>query len=516
MKKNDNSRLLIRVFPVLLFLFFILKGGEAQKIIFPHPFAFAIDDLGWNIGNNSGASEQGPYRIGLKRRMELSDYQCIVDVAKKSGVRLQALFVIGEMDRENVLATVPSTNVHGAKWDNSANVNDEQIKIMEFVKKNAAWLEFGLHGVGHEFWPDGAGKRNRAEWYSTDDNKPWPETVVQAHIDVFKKIMAQYGIDKAHGHSFPESFVPCAYGYYWNPNGDYSTGTKLGAEGLKYVNTLFTYIEELNPPQGENGGGFDHNVLVVNRINYGNPWYQLASLPTVPLQEQKSDIIETHWTNWLVQDDFLQADLNQRWVDYFKEVTKAENRFVAKNTEQFYSQWLYNKYTTVTETSPGKVRIDNTQMPEVAYKSKLLKNLILKVKLNPGEHISNIELDDSKLGVYYEEGGYGMIVVPKLKAIEHQLTYEVSTRKMPTYVQSTGTYNIYSFNNYKRKANLRLRMYGTQQIDIFGIEKPLKMKSSNPNLKILKTNYDDKLGILHLTLEAHDIQGETGVLRWEY
>ncbi len=504
--------------PIFLFVLLVVSGrlwaqSETHNgIIFPHPFAFAIDDIGWNNGHNDGAAGEGPYRIGLKRHMELSDYKCMVDVAKKVGVRLQGIFILGEMDRENVLATVPSTNQFGAKWDNSANVNDEQVRIMNFVRDNAAWLEFGLHGVGHEFWPDGAGKRKRAEWYCTHEDHPWPESEIEAHIDVFKKIMAQYGLDKEHGHSFPESFVPCAYGYYWNPDGAYSTGSKLRPEGVKYVNTLFTYIEELNPPQGENAGGIDHGQLVVNRINYGNPWYELASLPTVPIEEQKSDIIETHWTNWLVQDDFLQENLNQRWVDYFAKVAKTENRYIAKNTEQFYAQWLYNKYATVTESISGKVTIDNTQMPEEVYESDLLSNLILKVKLKEGQHVSSIRLNDRDLMVYYEEGGYGMIVLPQLEREIYQLEYKISDKEMPTYISSSGTYNIYRFSTKRNKTRLKLRMYGTQEIIIHGIAKPRKIKSDNLALRVIKHSYDQDTHTLHLLIQAHDIQGETGVL----
>ena len=117
--------------------------------------------------------------------------------------------------------------------------------------------------------------------------------------------------------------MPCAYGYYWNPEGDYSTGKVMAKAGVKYVNTLFDYIRELNPPAEPNGGGFDNGVLVVNRINYGNDWYKLSSLPTVDLDKQESDIIESHWSNWLAQDKFLQEQTNQEWMDYYKMVQKS-------------------------------------------------------------------------------------------------------------------------------------------------------------------------------------------------
>jgi hypothetical protein len=207
-------------------------NSNKNRMIFPRPFAFAIDDLGWNIGTNSGEGEnQGPYRIGIDRKMDIDDYKCIVEVAKQVGVRIQALFVLAEMDRENILVKFPTTTWIGKNWDNSANRCQENIDIMNFVKDNSANIEFGLHGVGHEYWVNGVKKR--AEWYCTDDNHPWPEESSIEHLQCFKDILAQYKLSPEYGHSFPESFVPCAYGYYWNPTGEYSTGSIMSKAGVK-------------------------------------------------------------------------------------------------------------------------------------------------------------------------------------------------------------------------------------------------------------------------------------------
>ena len=494
-----------------------LSDSDTHPIIFPVPFAFAIDDIGWNDGHDAGATTEGPYRIGLKRHLDITDYKCIVDVAKRTGIRFQGLFILGEMDRHNILKKYPTTNEFGKDWDNSKNVNDEQIEIMNYVKENAAWLEFGLHGVGHEYWPvEAGGVRKRAEWYCTTDNHPWPEEQIDKHIACFKELMAQYGLSEEEGHSFPESFVPCAYGYYWNPDGDYSTGSKLGAAGVKYTNTLFyPYIEELNPPKGENAGALDHGVLVINRINYGNPWYELASLPTVPLEDQKSNIIESHWTNWLVQDEFLQSDLNQKWVDYFKYVGQSKDRYPAKNTEQFYAQWVYQKFTKITQKG-NTVYIDNTLLPDEYYQNDLVGNLVLKVKLNDGEHVSFARLDRKDINVYFEKEGYGYLVLPRLEKKKYKLKVDIAHKTMNTYVKNDGTYNIYDFTNTKNKAKLTLRMYGTQKMEIIGIDKPRNFTSSNPMLKILHSQYDEKSNTLELEIAAHDIQGETGEISWDY
>jgi hypothetical protein len=504
---------IIRVFISLFLIPFTLlastESADTSKIIFPRPFAVAIDDLGWNIGNNEGYDDlQGPYRIGIERKMDINDYKCIVSVAKELNVRLQALFIMGEMDRENVLKKYPTTNPNGVNWDNSLNVSKEQLEIMEFVKKNSAYLEFGLHGVLHEYWTE-ENKRSRAEWYNIDDNHPWPEEEIDNHIRCFKEILAQYGLSEEEGHSFPESFVPCAYSYHWNPEGEVSTGLVLKKEGVKYANTLFQEVSELNPPKGPNAGGIDHGLLVINRINYGNYWFAYSALPTVPVYEQESDIIETHWANWLAQDDFLQNATNKKWIEYFRMVQQQDDRYIAKNTEQFYSQWLYKKYTLVTDKGNGKVKIDNTKMPTSVYKNNLLGNMVLKVKLNEKEHISDASFGDGEIAACFEDQGFGFIYLPLLEQREYELEYTIGKEIMPNCILNDGTYNVYNFKSGKKKTFIKLRVYGKQKIKIRTPKSPVRIKVSNKNVQLLQQDYNEEQKTLILEMDALDIQGET-------
>lgn len=483
-------------------------SAQNSRIIFPRAFAFAIDDMGWNVGNDLGdVDKQGPYRIGVDRKMDIENYKCVVEVAKTVGVRVQGLFVLAEMDRENILAQDASITWEGKNWDNAKNVCQEQIDIMNFVKNNASYLEFGLHGVGHEYWVDG--KKKRAEWYCTDDNHPWPEESVRQHIQYFKSIMAQYNITPENGQSFPESFVPCAYGYYWNPGADYSTGKIMSDNGVKYINTLFDYIRELNPPAEPNGGGFDNGALVINRINYGNPWYELSSIPNVDLALQETDFIESHWSNWLAQDDFLQAQTNKKWIDYYKMVQQDSLRYIAKNTQQLHSQWLYNKYTRVSEGKPGTVTIDNSAMPAEAYQHSILGNLVLKVKLKDGEHISSASINSEPIACYFEEAGYGFIYLPVLSQTVYTMNYTVGNTHMPFMVYNDGTYNVYSVMNNKKGTSINTRVYGEQTMKIY-CQMPKQIISDNSDLKILDQKYNEQEGLLSILVSATDMQGETG------
>ena len=506
MKSSVKNKIKYIAFIVMMNLFSLQLIAQ-NKMIFPRPFAFAVDDLGWNIGNDTGdLDNQGPYRIGIDRKMDLNDYKVIVEVGKNVGVRIQSLFVLAEMDRQNILKNYPSTTWQGKNWDNSKNIGQEQIDIMDFVKDNAAYMEFGLHGVGHEFWVDG--QKKRAEWYCIEDNHPWNKKTLEQHIQCFKDIMAQYGISKENGQRFPESFVPCAYGYHWNPDGKFSTGKLMSENGVKYVNTLFETIPELNPPKGNNGGGFDNGVIVVNRINYGNEWWKQDALPTVPLEKQESDIIESHWSNWLAQDNFLQDETTQKFIDYYMMVQKSTNRYCAKNTEQFYSQWLYKKYTKVKQKSENVVEIDNTKMPNEAYKHDILGVMVLKVPIMPQEHITYATLNGSQIPAYFEQSGWAFLYLPVLKQQTYTLKYKIGKQTMPFYVYNDGTYNVYSIKKTNKNMLIDLKMYGTQTVKIKCDSSPVNIKSKNKNLKILSYKFDDLNKILSVKIRGIDIQGE--------
>ena len=484
-----------------------------SKIIFPRPFALAIDDLGWMLGKNEGEGGYGPYRLGMNRNPTLNDYKALVTIARNAGVRLQGLFILGEMDRENILGEYPTTTFMRRKWDNSENISDLQIEIMEYVKEQAASIEFGLHGIGHEFWPD-EGKRRRAEWYNTEDDYPWPEEEIIKHVDCFVEIMAQYGLSKENGHSFPESFVPCAYSYYWNPKDGYSLGSVLSKYGVKYANTDFTQISELSPPAGPNGGGFDHQVHVMNRFNYGNLWSEMGKLPETPLADQETDFIETHWPNLLGWDSSEQQLITEKWVNYFRKVQRSNNRYCSKNTSQHHSQWLYKRYTKLIETKPGRVEIDNRNMPDEAYQGNFPGNLVLKIRLESGEHISKAKIGNVLIPAYLESESFGFLYLPQLKQQQYLLEYEIGSERIQNSVWHEETVNVFATEIKEGKIKIDLCVYGSQTIKLINDQMPERVISNNSKISVKGWKVEKKM--LHIKLCAHDIQGETGAITVVY
>ena len=82
-------------------------------------------------------------------------------------------------------------------------------------------------------------------------------------------------------------------------------------------------------------------------------------------------------------------------------------------------------------------------------------------------------------------------------------------------VYNDGTYNIYEITDTKQEKAIELRVYGMQEVKIYCLN-PQRIESENPNLKIVKSNYNKDNGVLSIVLSANDMQGETGTLRLVY
>ena len=320
--------------------------------------------------------------------------------------------------------------------------------------------------------------------------------------------MAQYGITPEKGHSFPESFI--SYGFYFNPGAEYSLGKVLSENGVKYANTPYATIRGLDHPPLLDGD-FDNGVLLLDRHNHGNLWYEYAKLPDSIPSGIQTVVIESHWANWLAYDDHLQPAVNRKWVQYLKKIQADKNHYLSKNTEQLYSQWLYKKYTKVKEVNATKVVIDNSLMVEDAYTYNLLGNMVLSVKLEEDQHISKALLDGKPIASYYESGGYGYIYLPPLLKKSYTFEYSVDDSRMNRFVNNTGTYNVYSINDRGSTMDVDLKMYGEQVVEVYGVEVK-SATSSNEHLKVKEFTYDDEKKVSYVTVNGRNIQGERGVI----
>lgn len=504
-----KKAVLVSLFP--LFLSINTHGQSDHSlspepdILFPRAFGIAVNQVGYMEGGSLG-EEGGPWRAGIRRNMDVRDYRPMAEVGSEVGIRFMNLFALAEMDRLNIVATLPHARPEGHAFDNSARIKPEQIEIMKYVHDQAAFIELGVTGVGHEWWVDG--ERTRSEWYNLDHQEPRPEAMMRRHMDVIRNILGQYGLSAENGHSFPQSMS--ALGYYWNPDGPYSAGSIFSEYGVRYVNTKFSIIPELNPPP-EKSGGFDQGVLVLDRGGYGNLWHTFDDQPHEPVENYETDLLESHWANWLAQDDFLQPAVNQRWIDYFREIQAYPYRYLAKNSEQLYSQWLYKEYTNVTLTAPGKVRIDNRSMPDTPYEKGSLGNMVLSVPLSDGRHVSAATINGRPVAALFEEAGFGFIYLPPLQQQVYEVEWQIGDRPASGTVNISGTYNVYDVQPENGGYLFTIRMYGTQDVR-FRVDEGFEVVSDHDGFTVQQSSYDHDNRELVITLHGRDIQGEIGVL----
>lgn len=480
-----------------------------SKIIFPKGIGVNVGQVGWMSGSSEDPSG-GPWRAGIRRDFDVRDYKPMVDVGQELGIRFMSLFILGEFDRLNILGEYPTSNPDGENWDNSRYIGPKQIEIMDYVKNNAANIEFGITGVLHEYWDNGV--KTRAEWFDVANQKPREESIIRGNVELLKRLMAQYSITPENGHSFPESFI--SYGFYFNPEADYSLGKVLSENGIKYANTPFATIEGPKRPPLLSGG-LDHGVLLLDRFNHGLLWYDYGAVPSVTPNEIQSVVVESHWANWLAFDDYLQPSVNQKWIDFLLSVQRDPNHYLAKNTEQLYSQWLYKEYTLVEEKVEGTVSIDNRKMPQDVYQHNLLGNMALALPSNKQETISSASLNGKPIVSIYETEGYVYVYLPPLKAEKYEFRYTVGNAGINRMVINDGTYNVYNIQNAKKSMQIELKMYGEQIVNILS-DKPKSIASLSPGLVILSHDYDDENGMIRVSIRGKNMQGEVGTIQVGY
>ena len=238
----------------------------------------------------------------------------------------------------------------------------------------------------------------------------------------------------------------------------------------------------------------------------------LETLPTESLETLSTDIITGHWPNFLAQDDFLQANLTREWVKFFKSIQGLSDRYVAKNTEQFSSQWIYRRYASITERERGKVLIDSHAIPDVVYEREMLGNLVLAVALTDKQHVSTAKLNGEPIAAYLEEAGFGYLYLPPLEKGRHEFTYSIGMQVLPLYVSHTGTSNIYRLYHAEMEVRIDLKMYGTQVVRVVGIDKPTKVSSSNEFLTVNAFEYVDQARSVDLHIHGRNMQGERGTV----
>ncbi len=305
--------------------------SDDLEVEIPLPIQIVIDDVGWWSGEDGNAHQQ-PYRTGISRDHVPADYQAIVDLGKKLGVRPQAATILCEWDRENILKNLPTSTWMGKNWDNSKWVGPWLDEAAEIITNNHKHYELTLHGVGHEYW-DGE-NFTRAEW-ADNTGRMRPLEQVELHLDYFEKLLDQNQLG-----SFPSSFVPTAFLHGFGKTGDhmFSMAEVIKKKGINYINTPFNNMYNTEGVQFE-VFGIDSEVITVDRGEDVLNWNTFGQGPKGIIAGPTCGL---HWPNLLHLDSDRNSEIVDLWVAFLEPYKNKLDRILSINSEEFRKQLVHH------------------------------------------------------------------------------------------------------------------------------------------------------------------------------
>lgn len=477
---------------------------NVPTIVIPRPVQFVLDDVGWREGWDL-SQQGGPWRAGVNRLLGPEDYHAVADIGEALGIRPQCAMVLCEWDKENVCAQYPTATHLGRAWDNSSRIGPWADQSARIFADRAAHIEFAMHGVGHEHWDGGV--RTRAEWLGrSPQQQRWPWDVLQGHLECFRRILAQYDLDPAHGVSFPPSFVPCAFCYYWDNRDPESTGALMKSAGVRFCSTPYSCCTFAGSPADRPDGGFDHGLIVLDRGNIGVNWFPYATVPkTLPT----TSICGIHWPNVLMPDPMRNGESVRTWVDYLAQINRLDGWMLARNMAENCSQWLFHHYAELSQ-SDGRFILDAAKIPNIARENGLVGNPILKVPLRAGEHVSAVCSDDCRAVAYWEQEGAGFLALRLGKSRRGRFEVELGAKPISPAVWRKGTYDVMDIEEPGGAIRVALRVYGRQTVHVRMPFAPSVAESASPHFTVHGLDYDRKQQTAAVVIASRNIHGEEG------
>lgn len=488
----------------------------------PNAMGMAVDDLGWLNWYSATYN---------RRQYTIDDYQTVANVGRRAGTRIMTAWILGDLDitgvTSNIINNPPNTDSYmtarGLAYTTPTQAKKDEIKaITDKVKANSAYMEMGLHGVGHQHYIPGTNNtivELSSEWANKGEvqangyplywgnAQPWDYNSLVKRMNVAKDIIRQHFTEDEC--SFPKSMVAPQHGYFLGDGtSSQTTGVLMSSYGVKYGNGS---TKEFTAPNTK--GFIDNGLLFVDR-EYGAAQYAQGAVPTGYPDNDRKGWAEAHFPNYWGKEN--------EWVSYLRGINNSSVRYLPANTAQASSQWLYRTYTSYKNINTQTAFIDTTQMPDAAYTKNLLGTLILKTKLPTGHHVSYASCSvGAQVMGYYEDGyGYAYLMIGNPKNYmgridKGQYTIRTTTTLGSTYLRSyvdlTGaTYNLHSYYWDRQRAEVKLEMYGTQDIKVRVPFKPLVVESNNPKLIINSWSY--AAPFVTINASATNVQGNEGMI----
>lgn len=318
------------------------------EIFIPMPVFPVIEDVGWWQGQDSSAVQQ-PYRNAFPRRHCLADYQALVRLADRLGVRLALGMVLCEWDRSNVLKGIQGATWMGSQWNNQENMGPWLDEAAEYLRSQQGSLELGLHALCHEFWHEK--KMERSEFHDRH-GKMRSRQVIRAHLDAFGKILEQNGFS-----DFPRLFIPPALNHSFG-NGRESIQALLHDYGIRHVVTRFSRAHWFSPPIHDKIT-WECGVGLLERGLAPVPWNRSACSPQ---WDFSGPILPLHWGNLLHPDPEQNCDIIDGWAEMLLAGTAAPESILADTYDTCWRQAAVFSFGRLSVAGEAVV-VDLTPLP---------------------------------------------------------------------------------------------------------------------------------------------------------
>lgn len=294
------------------------------EVFLPMPVFPVIEDVGWWQGEDGSATQQS-YRNAFPRRHCLADYQALVWLANRIGVRIGLGMVLCEWDRNNLLGGIQGATWMGSHWNNKINQGPWLDETAEYLRNQQGSLELGLHALCHEFWHEG--KMERSEFHDRHGNMRL-RRVIKSHLEAFGTILEQNGFSE-----FPRLFFPPALNHSFG-NDKESIQAVLHEYGIRYVITRFSRARRFALPVHEKIT-WECDVGLLERGLSPVPWNMSASLPG---WDFSGPILPLHWGNLLHPDPERNSEIVDGWAEMLLAGASGPDYILAENFDTCWRQ----------------------------------------------------------------------------------------------------------------------------------------------------------------------------------
>ena len=316
---------------------------KKTDVIVPAALQLVADDVGWMIGESRRWTEE-PSRTGMPRKHVLEDYIALNEIGKLVGMKLNAMFVLGEWDKDNLLRTLPHATKEGENWDASKYLDIREAEKIRDYLNDCENIEIGVHGLLHNVFENGKVVGNQE--YSIPEGfmkggEPHfaDETYIRSHLDVFFQIYRSWGFRQE-----LRSFV-CPGG----PSniGEFDRMAKILPDyGIHYWANHYWYGDL---PEGD-CAVFGDVIFNKKRIALAH-WaaYDLDPDELGTYRAEDAGIVGGHWPNFLRFSPRHHLDNLDRWKAYFDRNAAVFGIMLSKDIAFAHHQQLLRAYSRVED-----------------------------------------------------------------------------------------------------------------------------------------------------------------------